>query len=131
MHRIPLLALLASGLANALEPLPEGPGLARHHPGDKGMANHPAVLLAEDFEAASLADIKPRWNEVENRNGQVLELVNDHPPASSGSQCLQVTATLGENTGGHLFKRLDPGHRKRLPPEPGREPAEDQPRAVR
>ena len=35
-------------------------------------------------------------------------MVAGKPEASAGKQCLQVTATLGENTGGHLFKRIDP-----------------------
>lgn len=99
--------LLATG-PSAAEPLAEGPGLSRLHPGDAGISQHPAVLFAENFELDSLAALKPGWNEIENKDGKVLELVRDHPPASSGAQCLQVTAALGENTGGHLFKRLNP-----------------------
>jgi hypothetical protein len=66
------------------------------------------VLFAEAFEVDQIAALKPRWNEIENPAGQVLELVRDPAPARSGERCLQVTATLGENTGGHLFKRLQP-----------------------
>jgi hypothetical protein len=91
-----------------LGPLSEGPGLAGKFPGDRGISNHPTVLLAEDFEGPALTDLKQRWNEIENKDGKVLELVGDKPEASAGKQCLQVTATLGENTGGHLFKRIDP-----------------------
>ena len=65
-------------------------------------------MLAEDFESPTIEDLKPRWHEIENKDGQVLSLVADRPAASQGKQCLQVTATLGENTGGHLFRRLDP-----------------------
>ncbi len=101
-----LLALVTS--AHGLERLPEGPGLASDFPGDRGLSVHPSVLLVEDFEIDDLEDLKPRWNEIENREGEVLELVADHPAASAGQTCLQVTATLGKNTGGHLFKRLDP-----------------------
>lgn len=101
------LALMSSA-SLALEPLPQGPGIAKRHPGDSGLEKHPAVLLVENFEKGTLEALKPRWNEIENKDAQVLEIVNDHLAASSGSQCLQVTATLGENTGGHLFKRLDP-----------------------
>ena len=101
------LALMSSA-SLALDPLPQGPGIAKRHPGDSGLEKHPAVLLVENFEEDSLEALRPRWNEIENKDGKVLEIVNDHPAASSGSKCLQVTATLGENTGGHLFKRLDP-----------------------
>ncbi len=102
------LLLLLTSSAFALEPLPQGPGISKAHPGDSGIEKHPAVLLAENFEEDTLEALKPRWNEIENKDAQVLEIVNDHPAASSGSKSLQVTATLGENTGGHLFKRLDP-----------------------
>jgi len=88
--------------------LPSGPGLAKLHPHDSGIEKHPAVLLAEDFEVSTLTELKPRWNEIENKDDKVLELVAGKHDASAGKQCLQVTATLGENTGGHLFKRLDP-----------------------
>ena len=106
--RFSAACLLLAAVSWGAEPIAGGRGLARLHPGDSGIARHPAVLFAEDFEASTLASLKPRWNEIENPAGHVLELVRDHPPASSGTQCLQVTATLGENTGGHLFKRLDP-----------------------
>ncbi|HBJ85378.1 MAG TPA: hypothetical protein DDZ88_16180 [Verrucomicrobiales bacterium] len=108
MYRISLFASLVFSSVWALNPLPESHGISKLHPGDKGIENHPFVLLAEDFEAPTLAAIKPRWNEMENKDGKVLELVADKPEASVGRHCLQVTATLGENTGGHLFKRLDP-----------------------
>jgi hypothetical protein len=105
--RVPVFLLITS-TSLALEPLPEGEGLAKNHPGDSGIENHPAVIHSEDFEVESLEALKPRWNEIENPGGRVLELVDDPSPAGSGSKSLQVTATLGENTGGHLFKRLDP-----------------------
>ena len=99
---------LVSSASHALDRLPQGPGISNSHPGDSGLEKHSAVLLVENFEEGALEALKPRWNEIENKDDQVLEIVNDHPAASSGSKCLQVTATLGENTGGHLFKRLDP-----------------------
>jgi hypothetical protein len=102
------LLVFLSTTAFALEPLPQGLGISKAHPGDSGIEKHPAVLLVENFEEGTLEALKPRWNEIENAESKVLEIANDHPAASSGSKCLQVTATLGENTGGHLFKRLDP-----------------------
>lgn len=103
-----LLFLTFSTIANALDPLPQSHSISKKHPGDSGIEKHPSVLLAENFEVGALDEVKPRWNEMENKDGRVLKLVSDHPAASVGTQCLQVTATLGENTGGHLFKRLDP-----------------------
>ncbi len=100
------LGLTVSSLA--LEPLPSGHGLSKDYPGDAGIAHHPAVLIAEDFEHGSLDTLRQRWNEVENKDGRVLEFAADRPGASAGRTSLQVTATLGENTGGHLYKRLDP-----------------------
>jgi hypothetical protein len=105
-----LLSLAAS--AHGLEPLPEGPGLSGGFPGDRGIAEHPSVVFAEDFELDSLADLRPRWNEIQNPEAKVLRLVEDAPAGSGGRLSLEVTATLGENTGGHLFKRLDPALEK-------------------
>lgn len=106
--KIPALLLALTTPAVGLEALPQGPGLAGKFPGDRGWENHPSILLVEDFEVGSIDDLKPRWNEIENKDGEVLELIADHPADSAGKRCLQVTATLGKNTGGHLFKRLDP-----------------------
>ena len=78
------LALMSSA-SLALEPLPQGPGIAKRHPGDSGLEKHPAVLLVENFEKGTLEALKPRWNEIENKDAQVLEIVNDHLAASSGS----------------------------------------------
>lgn len=48
--RLALLAFatLTGGLSAA--PVPEGPGLAAKHPGDRGIAAHPDVVAAADFE---------------------------------------------------------------------------------
>jgi hypothetical protein len=108
VYRMVLLLGLAAESGWALERLPEGLGLSKGYLGDVNIGSHPAVLLVEDFEASDLAEIKPRWNEMENPAGRVLELVAEKAPGSVGKRCLQVTATLGENTGGHLFKRLNP-----------------------
>ena len=89
------LLVFLSTTALALEPLPQGPGISKAHPGDSGIEKHPAVLIVENFEEGTLEALKPRWNEIENKDAQVLEIVSDHPAASAGSKCLQVTATLG------------------------------------
>lgn len=84
-------------------------GVAARYPGDAGIERDPAVLFAEDFEKATLADLGKRWSETSNKDGKVMELVPQSPPGAGGARSLQVTATLGENTGGHLYKRLPLG----------------------
>jgi len=96
--------ILAAGLSAA--PLPEGFGLSAQFPGDRGLARHPAVLLAEDFENGEIPDLSKRWSDVSNKGGKVLAWSADKPAASAGARSLQMTATMGENTGGHLYRRL-------------------------
>lgn len=87
--------------------LPSGPGLAARYPADAGIARDPEVIFADDFESGALG---ARWDEVSNKGGQVLSLVD---PASGraanrmgalGARCLQVEAHLGRDTGGGLTK---------------------------
>ena len=106
------LLWVAFGLTTAAEPLPEGPGLAGLFAQDKGIAQHPSVIFAENFEAGSLEEIQPRWNEIENPEGKVLALDGETSESSGGRHSLKVTAALGKNTGGHLFKRLAPAQEK-------------------
>jgi hypothetical protein len=86
--------------------LPEGFGLSAKYPGDKGLAKDPAVLFAEDFEEGSLEAVTKRWDNVSNQDGKPLALSTDVPAASSGKHSLEVTATLGQDTGGHLYTRF-------------------------
>jgi len=84
--------------------LPEGCGLSARHPGDAGIARDPAVLFAEDFEESSLEQVDKHWGgETSNKDGKVLSLSSEVPPQSPGKQSLQMTGTLGENSGGHLY----------------------------
>ncbi len=85
------------------EPLPEGPGLSKQYPGDRGIAGAEGVLVAESFEEGDVAALSSRWREVKNPGGKVLALVEDVPDGAHGSRALEVTATVGENTGGHLY----------------------------
>jgi hypothetical protein len=85
------------------------PGLASRYPGDDGIARDPSVLLAADFEGASLEHLARDWDDVSNAGGKVLSFVPDSPPGSPGRTSLQMEATLGENTGGHLYTRLPRG----------------------
>jgi hypothetical protein len=90
--------------------LPEGPaGIAAGFPGDAGIERDGRVLLHEDFESGALD--KTRWTDISNKAG-ALTFSDDVPPASAGAKSLLVTAKLGENTGGHLFRRFKPGVEK-------------------
>ena len=87
-------------------------GLAALHPGDQGLARDPRVIFAEDFETGGIEEIRRRWTEMSNKEGKVMSLNADVPAGSRGKHSLQMTATLKENTGGHLYKRLPRGFDK-------------------
>ena len=93
----------------AVDRLPEGPGLAARHLGDRGLTGDPAVLLAEDFESGAISDLGKRWTEVNNRDGKPLSFVEDAAPGSAGKRSLEITATFGHDSGGHLFAPLARG----------------------
>ena len=98
--------VFSASLASA-DALPEGYGLSARYPGDVGIGDDPAVLLHEDFESGDLADLKTRWSDISNKGGRVIRFVDDAPPNSAGRRALQMTATRGENTGGHLYTRFE------------------------
>jgi len=102
-----LLALLLLGAASSAHatpaPLPQGCGLAAKYPGDRGIAADPAVLLTEDFEARTIADLGKRWSDISNRDGAVLSLSKDVPSGSHGAHSLLMTADTRKNSGGHLY----------------------------
>ncbi len=103
-----LMALAPAG-ARAGDDLPEGPGIAARYPGDAGIAKDPAVLLAEDFETGTIGDLGRKWTEVSNKGGKPLSFSDLKPGGSKGRRSLQITATPGEDTGGHLFAPLARG----------------------
>lgn len=87
---VALLHGLSLGSAAALEPLPEGDtGIAARHPGDRGIAEDPAVRFADDFEAsASLADLAQRWDVLINADH--LELAPEAGDGPRGARSLQL-----------------------------------------
>ena len=100
-----LLGLWGGGWAAEPESkLPEGPGLAAKYPLDEGIGKDPNVLFAENFETGDLADLAKRWANVSNKNGEVLAFSDD--VAVAGKRSIQMSATLGKNTGGHLYTTL-------------------------
>lgn len=105
-----LIALLLLGGAEGVSAkeaqqatLPEGHGLSARYAGDKGIAKDPTVLIAESFETGTIAELSKRWSDVKNPKGKVLSFVEDVPSGADGKRALQVEATVGENTGGHLY----------------------------
>ncbi len=103
--------LLAAGIAAVAEEgkLPEGCGLSAEHRGDRGIGDDPAVLLAEDFEKGEIADLSRKWTEVSNKDGKALAWAKDGPEGTNGKRCIQMTATLGQDVGGHLYAPLPRG----------------------
>ncbi len=87
-------------------------GIVAQYPGDTGIERDPRVLFAENFETGTLDDLAKRWSSVKGNAGPVLNFAEDAPPNSAGKRSLQITATLGENDGGHLYKQLARGVEK-------------------
>jgi len=92
--------------AEAQDALPEGPGLAAKYARDVGIGDDASVLLAESFEEGALADLGGRWENVSNQDGKALAFSDDIAAGLGGERALEITATLAENTGGHLYTRL-------------------------
>ncbi|MBI2922192.1 MAG: hypothetical protein HYY18_14160 [Planctomycetes bacterium] len=86
--------------------LPSGAGLSAKYPGDRGIAKAPRVLLAADFETGTLPEILRQWDEANNKDGKPIALADGGPAETGGKRCLQVTATLGQDNGGSLYKQL-------------------------
>lgn len=83
-------------------PLPQGAGLAARLSSEAELARQASVIFADDFEGESPGSA---WDETRNPGGAVLQWIDPGTSAIPlGRRCLQVTATLGENTGGGLTK---------------------------
>jgi len=91
--------------------LPCYAGLADKYPSDEGIANDPDVLFAENFEEGTVAEICKRWDSFKNKDGKVMAISDDVPAGSGSSRSLQITGTLGENSGGDLYTNF-PGQDK-------------------
>ncbi len=107
-HLIPVAVMNAADLTftntAAQSTLPQGAGLAAGFKADSGIASHPAVIFADDFESGELG---ARWDEQTPREGKARSF----PPAGGGvggSRCLRVEARLGRNQGGGLTKWFEP-----------------------
>ncbi|MEK7269738.1 MAG: hypothetical protein AAB215_02220 [Planctomycetota bacterium] len=100
---------LLSGTRADVPAPPPAPGISARYPGDEGIEKDPDVLFVSQFEEDSVAGAAKRWTEAKGANDGVLVLSGDVPPGSPGKKSLQMTATKGKNTGGHLWKLLKPG----------------------
>jgi hypothetical protein len=89
---------------------PESKGIAERYPGDAGIADDPAVIFIENFEADSLNPIAKRWEMV--RNPEVMSLSDNVPAGSSGRRSLLMTQRAEAGTGGDLYRRLGEGYEK-------------------
>jgi len=85
-------------------------GIAARYPGDVGIEQDPAVVFSENFESGTVADFKQRWTNISNKDGYVLKLLDDTTAVTPGKRCLEMKATKGHDTGGHLWKLLDTGY---------------------
>jgi len=102
--------------------LPEGPGLAARYPGDVGIAEDPAVVIAENFEEGSLEALAQapstktttgtRWTSVVGAKGpdRTLAIVSDPENVHSGRYALQIVVGPDTRESGNLFARLKPGY---------------------
>ena len=89
--------------------LSRGDGIAADYAVDENITRHPAVIFADNFESGELGAV---WDESNDRDGTALAMVDrsaDRAPV--GSRSLEVTATLGKNTGGGLTKWFESSDR--------------------
>ena len=90
----PMRSLEASRM---LAELPEGDGLAANYPGDVGIEEDPAVILADGFEdCASPADLSARWNSL--IHPEAMAIAEDPANVHSGKRALQFTIPKQEKS---------------------------------
>ena len=82
--------------------LPRGAGLAAKFPGDAGLKAEPQVIFADNFEAGGLGE---GWDEVGNKGGKVLSLVNSAPTFTEHhlvtNGCSELLAQVFGDKGAH------------------------------
>jgi hypothetical protein len=85
-------------------------GIAARYPGDAGIEKHASVVWVEGFEEPSLGALKERWEST--AAGDDLSFSDDVPAGTAGKRSLLMSHTGGRGNGGHLYRRLEPGHEK-------------------
>jgi len=101
------LALPAWASTQQAKPATAPSTIAGEYPGDVGIGKDPAVILHEDFEAGKID--KTKWTNITNKPG-VLKLTGRTLDVHRGRRSLEVWATMGKDTGGHLFTRFGKGY---------------------
>jgi hypothetical protein len=89
-----------------------GEGIAAEYPGDVGIEKHKSVVLAEDFEAGSLAEVTRRWTWNRGADDHRLSLDTIEGPAGSpGNKSLKMTILRDkEGEGSDLRMILSKGY---------------------
>lgn len=104
-----VFAVMHSAGAASKSQLPEGnKGLAAKYPGDRGIEKDGDVIFVEKFDQPSLEQLFKRWENVKNK--KILSFSSDVPKGSADKKSLQIRHVGGQSTGGHLYRRLKPGH---------------------
>jgi hypothetical protein len=105
-----LAALLGPTVQRSLaqEQGASSPGIAREFIGDAGIAKHPQVIFAENFEVEAIPVLQERWEMV--RNPEVMSLSAEVPPGSSGQKSLLISQLAERGTGADLFRQLGTGY---------------------
>ena len=103
-------ARLRHGESSISETRPRDAGIAARYPSDLGIEEDPRVVFAENFELASLDELKKRWETVTQPETMTFE--GDVPEGSGGKRSLLMAHVGGKGSGGHLYRRLQPGYEK-------------------
>jgi hypothetical protein len=86
-------------------------GIAARYPGDEGIEKHQSVVFAENFEAASIADLVANWSWARGDKDNRLSLdAIPGPEGSTGNKSLKMTISREEgerNAGSDLIKIFD------------------------
>jgi hypothetical protein len=107
---IPAVQSAAQSPAPPPARLPEADaGIARRYPGDRGIENDPNVVFVERFDEGSIDALVHRWDTAAR---EALTFSPDVPAGSGDAQSLLVTHVGGQGTGGQLYRRLPPGHKR-------------------
>jgi hypothetical protein len=85
--------------------LPGGNGVAAAFPGDVGLETSPEVIFADDFESGQLGQ---GWDEIGNKNRNVLSFAPSDPAIGLGKRCIRVEAHLGKDYGGGFTRWFQP-----------------------
>jgi hypothetical protein len=98
----------AGALGAAIQPLPQGNGLAARYPGDVGIGSDPAVILADDFESySSPSGLTSKWSVASQ--GSNVRLATEPGNFYGGTKSLEFTIPQSTaEIGYYVAKMLSP-----------------------